>query len=317
MTDLNFQHSDQDGSSNSTGTWNSNNGSHNVGTVQNNIDPAFSQFGVDALAAARSLGTANPTAAAGALSTSLLPSYAAYTPAQIGTGTNALLYNAGLGPGAGYSPLTGTGTAVTPGQIASTDLSKYMDPYIQSVVDTTNSDIDRTRQQQIQSVGGSAETAGAYGGARHALLEGATNDAATRAAAASSAQLRSQGYTNAQSAAASDIGTRLNADEFNQNQDYQRRAADQGAALTAAGIRSNAGSALLGAANSSTNNLLNLNNITDPLSRLGTLAGIAGTLPKNTSTAADTSSISSGYGFGDNRGTSSQSGTSVGGGVSL
>lgn len=311
-----FNTSDTSGSTNSAGTWNSNQGSRTVGTVTNNVDPNFSQFGIDALNAGRALGTNNPTAAATTLSNTLLPAYQQYTPSQIGTGTNALLYNASFGPGpGGYDPLTGTGTPVTAGQISSTDLSPYMNPYTQSVIDTTDADIDRTRQQQIQSVGGDAETAGAYGGARHALLEGATNDAATRAAAATSAQLRSQGYTQAQGAAQSDIGARLNADEFNQNQDLSRRTADQQAALTAAGIRSAAGTNLLAAANSGTNNLINLNNITDPLGRLGTLAGISATLPKNTSTGADTSSISSGYGFGDNKGNSDSS--SVGGGLEI
>lgn len=289
MPDLNLSHSDQDGSSNSTGIWNSNTGSHQVGTVQNNVDPAFAKYGIDTL---------------GLLSGAAQPN-GMYLP-QLQTGTNASLFNAGLGPGAGYTPLTGTGTPVTAGQISSTDLTPYMNKYDDAVIQTNDADIDRVRQQQQQTNMGDAETAGAHGGAREVLLMGETNRGAADTAAKYSAQLRSQGFTNAQTAAASDIGTRLTADQFNQTQDYQRRAADEQAALTAAGIRQQASGTLLSAAQAQ-----------DPLTRLATAAGISATLPKNTSTGADTSNVSSGYGYGNNQGTQSQSGTSESAGINL
>lgn len=364
MPDLSFSHSDTSGDTNNTGTWNSNTGSHNVSTIGSNtantgaqtIDPRFATFGYDALSNATKLANTPTTSYAStgnygrnAVTDNLYGNRDLYD-AQARTGTNAALYNASLGPGHGYDPLTGTGTPVTAGSVSAgsipgTDLSGYINPHNREVVDAAASDIDRTRQQQLQSVGSNAVSSGAYGGARQALLEGETNRGATDALARTSAQLREQGFNDATGLATSDMNRKaavdtgnvdrtLNADQFNQNQDLQRRQADMQGALTAAGIRGNSANTLLGAANTTNSNLMGLDaaNYTDflrqqqdPYQKLNALISAGSSLPHNTSnssntnasTGVDTSNVSSGYGYGNNVGNSSSSGTNVGGGISL
>ncbi len=74
----------------------------------------------------------------------------------------------------------------------------YMNPYQQEVIDASMGDIERQRQQQQLRDRAAAVQAKAFGGSRQGVAEALTNEAFSRTAANTAAQLRSQGFTQAQ-----------------------------------------------------------------------------------------------------------------------
>lgn len=94
-----------------------------------------------------------------------------------------------LGGAAGLNAAMPQATMAAAGQ--------YMNPYTQQVLDRTQENIARqTGIQQTQNAGNAAQ-AGAFGGARHGLVEAQTNEAAQRQMADTAAQLNTQGFQNA------------------------------------------------------------------------------------------------------------------------
>lgn len=98
-------------------------------------------------------------------------------------------------------------------------MSRYMNPYTENVVDMTMGDIDRQRQIALTQNAGDAATAGAFGGARHGLVEAQTNEAAMREMGRTSADLRRSGFMDSAVLSGADVSNR--ADAFN---DYFGRA---------------------------------------------------------------------------------------------
>lgn len=135
-------------------------------------------------------------------------------------------------PGA-YTPQQVSATPVTAGQLASTDLSPYFNPYQQNVIDLSLADLERSRAGAISAGQGAATSAGAYGGSRHGVADSLTNEAFGRTAAQTAAELRSRGFLEAQRAAGEDISRRYGADTFNAGQNLQAQGMNQGAGLTA------------------------------------------------------------------------------------
>lgn len=125
----------------------------------------------------------------------------------------------------GYQP-----QQVSAGQLASTDLSAYLNPYTQNVIDAGVSDLDRARQMAISGGQGAATLSGAFGGSRHGVADAETNRGFLDQVSSLTANLRNAGFQNAQNAALTDIGNRLTADTAN-----------QGADLAGANLRLNAG----------------------------------------------------------------------------
>jgi len=107
---------------------------------------------------------------------------------------------------------------VTAGQLASTDMSAYMNPYTQNVIDTSLNDLERSRQGAISNTQGQATAAGAFGGSRHGVADSLTNREFADSAGSLSANLRNAGWNTALGAAQFDIGNRLGADQFNSQQ---------------------------------------------------------------------------------------------------
>jgi len=108
---------------------------------------------------------------------------------------------------------------VNAGQLSNTDLSPYTDPWENEVVSRSLADVDRMRQGAITGNQGAATMSGAFGGSRHGIADAETNRNYFDVAGNLAAGLRSQGFQNAQGAALTDIGNRLNADTFNSTQD--------------------------------------------------------------------------------------------------
>jgi hypothetical protein len=101
------------------------------------------------------------------------------------------------------------GTQFQPGQLATTDLTPFQNPFNQQVLDTTLQSIERQRQFGINDVGAAATSVGAFGGSRQGVAEAETNRAAIDAAARASAGIGQAGFNQAQQAAQFDIGTGL------------------------------------------------------------------------------------------------------------
>jgi len=118
--------------------------------------------------------------------------------------------NGVLGPGANLNF-----TPVTPGQLSSTNLSPYMNPYQKDVIDATMAQIGQQRGQAAAADNQAATAAGAFGGSRQGVQRALTGQLYDQDTASTLAGLNTANYSQAQAAAANDIATRLNADQFN------------------------------------------------------------------------------------------------------
>ena len=124
--------------------------------------------------------------------------------------------------GTGYNPATMAGVGainpqnVSAGQIGATNLSPYMNPFTQNVINTSLSDLDRQRQITQQQNRASAAAAGAFGGSRQGLVEAETNRGFADVAARTAAGLQQQGFLNAQQMAGQDISAQMQAQLANQ-----------------------------------------------------------------------------------------------------
>jgi hypothetical protein len=168
---------------------------------------------------------------------------ASFTPAQL----QAQSAYAAIGQGGvGSAPLqTGINLAssvggyqpqqVTAAPLTGVDLSGYMNPFAQKVIDSTLSDIGRQRQIQATNDASKATQAGAFGGSRSAVLQSLDDDNFARQAASTAATLNQQNFAQAQTAAQNDLSRQLAASQANQN-----------AGLQTAGLNLNAASALAG-----------------------------------------------------------------------
>lgn len=131
----------------------------------------------------------------------------------------------------GYQP-----QQVSAGQLADTDLTSYLNPYTQNVIDTGVQDLNRAREMSISSGQGNATLSGAFGGSRHGVADAETNRGFLDQVGSLTANLRSAGFQNAQNAALADIGNRLTADTANQGADLagadlRLRAGNQAASI--------------------------------------------------------------------------------------
>ena len=111
----------------------------------------------------------------------------------------------------GYTP-----TDVTAGQLSTTDLTPYLNPYTQSVIDTTMSELGRQEGIQQQAIDDAAVRQNAFGGDRMYLQKGTLGGDFARTKASTLADLNQKNFFNAQGMGQFDIGNRLTADTTNQ-----------------------------------------------------------------------------------------------------
>ena len=107
----------------------------------------------------------------------------------------------GQGIGAVGSGLGTIGTAI--GQTAEagfdpTSYKQFMDPYTEDLIAATQADINRQGQQQQNQLGAGAVGAGAFGGSRQGIAQGEIARSVMDQQARTGAQLRSQGFAQAQ-----------------------------------------------------------------------------------------------------------------------
>ncbi|CAB5170352.1 hypothetical protein UFOVP155_19 [uncultured Caudovirales phage] len=105
--------------------------------------------------------------------------------------------------------------------LAGTDLSSYMNPYTQNVINTGLQALDMQRMQALNQSGDQAIRSGAFGGSRHGIQEGVTNAGSAMQAGSLASQLMSQNFMQAQAAAQGDISRNLAAQQANQSAGLQ------------------------------------------------------------------------------------------------
>ncbi len=127
---------------------------------------------------------------------------------------------------AGYTP-----SDVTPGSLEGMDMSGYMNPYIQDVIDATMNDLNYQYGVQRQGIDDRATAQNAFGGDRWQLQQGVLGGDFLRTKASTLADLYRGGFDTAQNAARFDVGNRLTADTGNAD----RRAGIWGAGATGLG----------------------------------------------------------------------------------
>jgi hypothetical protein len=125
---------------------------------------------------------------------------------------------------------------VSASQWAGQDLSPYMNPYIQSVIDAQMADQQNAYGQQYNQMASAAQAAGAFGGSRFGVAQGQLAADSVRNQALMSAQLRSQGFDTAAGLLGQDVDRMNWATGLNQN----TALANQQAAIQSAGIQGGA-----------------------------------------------------------------------------
>ena len=85
----------------------------------------------------------------------------------------------------------------TPQNFLSGNISAYMNPYTQNVENAALDNMGRAYQQNLNAIGDQAIGAHAFGGSRHGVAEGVAAAENARQMGDLSAQLRSQGYSDA------------------------------------------------------------------------------------------------------------------------
>jgi hypothetical protein len=119
---------------------------------------------------------------------------------------------------AGYLGVMGqTPQNVTAGQLSSTNLAPYMNPYTQNVIDTTLPVMQQNLALSQNQQGNAAASSNAFGGSRQAVQQGVTQAQGAQGMAQMAAQLNQANYGQAQTAAQSDIAGRMQAALANQS----------------------------------------------------------------------------------------------------
>jgi hypothetical protein len=105
---------------------------------------------------------------------------------------------------------------VSAGQLSETDLSPYMNPYTQNVIQSSLDTLNSQRELGLTQASDAALRSNAFGGSRQAIQEAMVNSAAQQQAGQLAANLYSQNFNQAQAAAQADIARRMQAEQYNQ-----------------------------------------------------------------------------------------------------
>jgi hypothetical protein len=119
---------------------------------------------------------------------------------------------------AGYLSAMGQGAPqVTAGALANTNLQPYMNPYTQSVINTTLPIMQQNLALSQDQNQDAAASANAYGGSRQAIQQGVTQAQGAQNMAQMAAQLNQANFTQAQAGATGDLNRQLTAAQGNQS----------------------------------------------------------------------------------------------------
>ncbi len=142
--------------------------------------------------------------------------------------------------GNGYANISGAPN------LNQTDLSGYMNPYTQNVINTTNDQINRSYDMQGQALSGQAARAGAFGGDRAAIQQAENDRNRASQIAQTDAGLYQSNFGNAQSQAQVDLARQQQTQMANQ----QNMQANVQSGLSASNLQNATGANMMGLANS-------------------------------------------------------------------
>jgi len=129
-------------------------------------------------------------------------------------GAGADQYNASQ---AGYLTAAGTpATQVTPQSLASTNLQPYMNPYTQSVINSTLPLMQQQNALSQNQAANQANSANAFGGSRQGVQQGVAQAQGALNIGQMASQLNQANFNQAQAAATGDISRDLTAQQSNQ-----------------------------------------------------------------------------------------------------
>jgi hypothetical protein len=166
-------------------------------TQQNDIPGWLTKASQAGVAQAQNLPQYTPFTGAGPAGSSP-DQVAAYLNALQTMGQGQGVLQSGVGAAQGL-------TGFAPQQITAGNLGQstqqLMDPYIQSVIDASNAQIDRSTNQAVNAGDQALAAQHAFGGDRQTLADATTRGLAEQQKATLTSQLMSQGYSSAQAAA--------------------------------------------------------------------------------------------------------------------
>ena len=119
------------------------------------------------------------------------------------------------------TPGSVTADRVTAQNFLSGNVGAYMNPYIENVENAALSRLQGATQTAVNRIGDQAAAARAFGGSRQGIAEGVALGEAARSAGELSANLRSQGFTQAANLMQADAQRALQADLANQQAGLQ------------------------------------------------------------------------------------------------
>ena len=124
---------------------------------------------------------------------------------------------------AGYlNTMSQTPQDVQAGQLSNTNLQPYMNPYTQSVINSTLPIMQQNLGLQQNQAQNAANSAGAFGGSRQAIQQGVTQAQGAQNMAQMAQQLNQANFTQAQAGAQGDIANTLKAQQGNQSAALQQ-----------------------------------------------------------------------------------------------
>jgi hypothetical protein len=132
----------------------------------------------------------------------------------------------------GQTPAQVNASTYNPAQLSNTNLSPYMNPYTQSVINATLPIMQQNlglSQDQNQDA---AASANAYGGSRQAMQQGVTQAQGALGMGQMAAQLNQANYGQAQQGALSDVAAQNAASQFNAGAQNTAQAQNQAAGLS-------------------------------------------------------------------------------------
>lgn len=144
----------------------------------------------------------------------------------------------------GYTPSNVSSRDVSAGQVAGSDLSPYLNPYTQDVINTTMRSMGDANTQALAANSANASAAHAFGGTRQGVVDALTNSEFAKNTGAMAANLNQANYNNATGLLTGDINRRLTADTTNAGNSLQASLANQSAGLQGAGLRLNSANSL-------------------------------------------------------------------------
>ena len=110
----------------------------------------------------------------------------------------------------------GNATPITAGQLSNTDLSPYMNPYTQDVINATLPGMQQANALSQNQQANAANSANAFGGSRQGMQQGVAQAQGAQNIGLMLANLNNQNFTQAQAAATGDINRNLTAATTNQ-----------------------------------------------------------------------------------------------------